>query len=49
LSNIEAQEGTMGAKELAVHTVKMAKEITHNDLSKWVSTTYLFNNASLSG
>jgi Protein of unknown function (DUF 659) len=38
-SNIEAQEGAMGAKELAVHAVKMAKEVTHNDLSKWASTT----------
>jgi hypothetical protein len=38
-SNIEAKEGTIGAKELATYMIKQAKEITDGDLSKWASTT----------
>jgi hypothetical protein len=38
-SNKEADEGKMGAKELAAHTVEEAKDITDGDLSKWTAVT----------
>jgi hypothetical protein len=38
-SNIEAKEGTLGAKELADHTIKQAREIMDNDFSRWASTS----------
>ena len=38
-SNKEAGEGRLGAKELAVHTIEEAKDITGRDLSKWTIVT----------
>jgi len=38
-SNKEAEEGKMGAEELAAHTVEEAKDITGGDLSKWTAVT----------
>jgi hypothetical protein len=38
-SNKEAEEGKMGAKELAAHTVEEAKDNIGGDLSKWTAVT----------
>jgi hypothetical protein len=37
--NKEAEEGKMGAKELAAHIVEEAKDITGGDLLKWTAVT----------
>jgi Protein of unknown function (DUF 659) len=38
-SNKEAEDGKMGAEELAAHTIEEAKDITSGDLSKWTAVT----------
>ena len=38
-SNKEAEEGKMGAEELAAYTVEEAKDITGGNLSKWTAVT----------